>query len=230
MIGRLLYAVRFFYIVTPIPPLIVPAFAVCVVAGAAVIVVSPDRAEGVLTPILLLQAFACSSGFDGPARRGFYDLILTKGERRPVIAAVQWCASAAPGLMAWLLIAAVDVVSGFPDKPGTLTSGSVAALALVSTIPWALTVRLPRFAAAVGWLLLLAITALIAPGFQESTVSDSYLASVVFATLYPPAMVGRELTGAWALIAAPALVAAACSMCAALAGIDRRGIPLEAAQ
>ena len=74
--SRWLYMFRFFLVVPPMPLLMIGAFAVITVAIAAVVVLNPSRATGALTPILLLQLFACSSGFDVPARRGHYDLLL----------------------------------------------------------------------------------------------------------------------------------------------------------
>ena len=37
----------------------------------------------VLTPLLVLQIFAASSGFDLALRRGHYDLVLSRGVRPP---------------------------------------------------------------------------------------------------------------------------------------------------
>src|SRR5678816_1999866 len=151
---RWLYLARFFLVVPPMPLLMVGALLVATGVSAAVIVVEPSRTSGALTPILLLQLFACSSGFDVPARRGHYDLLLTHGEARRRVIVAHWGASAAPGLLCWLLIAAVRcAISNGSERTLLLNVGTVTAMILVSTIPWAITVRLPRFSGAIGWLL-----------------------------------------------------------------------------
>jgi hypothetical protein len=80
------------------PLLMLGALGVATVISMAVISIEPGRAASALTPILLLQLFACSSGFDVPARRGHYDLLLTHGETRHRIVVGHWLASAFPGL------------------------------------------------------------------------------------------------------------------------------------
>ena len=92
------------------PALIVWTFLVVVAIGGIAIARVPSRSADLMRPVLLLQLFAASSGFEVPARRGHYDLLLTSGHRRIWVALVHWAISIAPGVLAWLLLALVDAV------------------------------------------------------------------------------------------------------------------------
>ena len=127
---RWLYLARFFLVVPPMPLLMVGAFLVATGVSAAVIVVEPSRASGALTPILLLQLFACSSGFDVPARRGHYDLLLTHGEARRRVIVAHWAASALPGVLCWLLLAILGYTTNSGDSRTALFNrGTLVAIA-----------------------------------------------------------------------------------------------------
>jgi hypothetical protein len=216
------YALRFFRVVTTLPTLILWTFVVVVGVGGAAIVRDSTRSAGAMVPVLLLQLFAASSGFEVPARRGHYDLLLTSGHRRVWMALVHWATSIAPGLMAWLTLAAFEgVASGWADRR-LLTSGTLAAVGLVSTLPWAITVRLPRFSGGIGWLLALAISTSVWPSMQ--------LWSAWGVLVYPAGLVGQTLGLREGLIAAPAVILALASMVAACRWISQASVPLEAAQ
>jgi hypothetical protein len=215
------------------PLLMIGAFVVMTVASAIVIVVDPLRAAGALTPILLLQLFGASSGFDVPARRGHYDLLLTHGGPRRWIIVAHWLASALPGVVSWLTLAAICAIAG-RGHVSLFSSGTLVAVGLVSTIPWATTVRLPRFAGAIGWLLIVATVSLVTPGIltldgtpgERSSWAQTAWASLV----YPPVLVGEHLIGTDALRVVPGLLFAAIALAVAFRSVDRRDIPLEAAQ
>ena len=104
---RWFYLARFFAVVPPMPLLMIGGFVVVTAAAAVVIVVDQSRASGALTPVLLLQLFSNSSGFDVPARRGHYDLLLTHGEARRRILVGHWAASALPGVVSWVVLGVV---------------------------------------------------------------------------------------------------------------------------
>ncbi len=226
---------RFFRVVPTQPALIVWTFVVAVAVGVIAIVRDPSRSEGAMTPVLLLQLFAASSGFEVPARRGHYDLLITSGHHRISMALVHWATSIAPGILAWLFLAATEAaVRGVPNAR-ILATGTVAAVGLVSTLPWAITVRLPRFSAGIGWLLALAISAsVLSSGVAYGTRSPDDVVELMWSAwvflVYPALLVGHELSVDEALIAAPALVLAVASMVAACRWISRASIPLEAAQ
>ena len=231
------YVVRFFTVVPPLPPLMVPAFVAVTIAAAGVIVFDPARAAGALTPVLLLQLFACSSGFDVPARRGHYDLLFTHGETRGRIVIGHWVASALPGVVCWVVLGATARAIAPDDVHAALfSSGTVAAMGLVSSIAWATTLRLPRFSGAIGWLLVVATVALIAPDFLASNVDASIQSTEVWlqtagaVLIYPPLLVGEELRAAHGAVVLPAVTCACAASAAACWSAIRRDIPLEAAQ
>jgi hypothetical protein len=235
--SRWLYLVRFFAVVPPMPLLMVGAFGVVTAAVAVVVAFDTSRAHGALAPILLLQLFACSSGFDVPARRGHYDLLLTHAGSRRLVVVGHWLASACPGVVSWLVLAAIcGVAAGWDSSEVLFSSGSVAAVCLVSTIPWATTLRLPRFSGAVGWLLIVATVSLAAPSALSIDADrppqdwESWTRMAGAVLVYPPALVGRSLSGVQALAVAPALLFASAALALALWSADRRDIPLEAAQ
>jgi hypothetical protein len=235
--NRWLYMMRFFAVVPPMPLLMIGAFATVTVTIAAIVFFDPSRARDALTPILLLQVFACASGFDVPARRGHYDLLLTHTGSRRVVLFGHWLASSCPGVLCWLLLAGVCRIAAGPDAGGLLLStGSAAAVCLVSTIPWATTTRLPRFSGAIGWLLIVATLALatprvFSPGAEHSMEEwSAWMWTAGTVLLYPPLLVGRSLDAAEALMAVPALLVASGALSLALWSADRRDIPLEAAQ
>lgn len=233
---RLAYLARFFIVVPPMPLLMLGAFAVVTIAAVVVILFDPARAAGALTPILLLQMFACASGFDVPARRGHFDLLLTHGVPRRLIVAGHWCASALPGLLSWLVVATVAEVEAGSRDGSLFDAGTSAAVLLVSTIPWATTTRLPRFSGAIGWLLIVALASLLMPPLTALDLHDAgrswqaWVTTAFAVLVFPPALVGHALNGREALLLLPAATACALAVGVAAWSIGRRDIPLEAAQ
>jgi hypothetical protein len=215
------FLLRFFRTVPPVPTLMLGTFGTAVLAAAAAIGVDPTVAGRALVPVLLLQLFAAASGFAGPARRGHYDLLLARGEGRVRIALAHWSLSIAPGLLSWIALATVETVAR--GAPGVLlASGTLAALWIVSTIPWALTVALPRFAGAIGWLALLALVAIVQP--------LSALPPLVTSALYPVVLVGVEIAPHDLSRVLPGATLGAVAMAAALVWIHGMDVPLEAGQ
>ena len=219
------------------PLLMIGAFAVATLVSAAVIVVEPSRAPGALTPILLLQLFACSSGFDVPARRGHYDILLTHGESRGRVIAGHLAASAFPGVVCWLMLAALCLVVAGGDSRGVLLRpGTVTAVGLVSTIAWATNVRLPRFSGAIGWLLIVSTVSLVAPWLLSVSPSAPVDHPILWARAawavlaYPPLLVGQDLNGLNGSIVVPGVLFATVALLTAGSSLSRRDIPLEAAQ
>lgn len=228
----LVYALRFFRVAAPLPPLIGWTFLVVVATGALVIARDPTRASGAMVPILLLQLFAASSGFEVPARRGHYDLLLTNGCGRVWMALVHWGTSIGQGIAAWLVLIAIERVASGGTEAHLLAAGTWAAVGLVSTLPWAITVRLPRFSGGIGWLLALAISTSIWPAATIASSGDAgnVLASSWTFLVYPPSLVGHAFHLDEAIVAAPALALACGSMVAACRWVSRASVPLEAAQ
>jgi hypothetical protein len=234
---RWIYLARFFLVVPPMPLLMVGAFLVATGVSAVVILVEPSRVSGALTPILLLQLFACSSGFDVPARRGHYDVLLTHGAPRRMVIVAHWAASALPGVLCWLLLAIVDYTANSGDnRAALLNGGTLSAVTLVSTIPWATTVRLPRFSGAIGWLLIVAMLSLAAPRMLAIDLSGSiegwseWLKATWAVLVFPPLLVGQSLAGLETLVVLPGLLFALVGLLVAFWSVTHRDIPLEAAQ
>jgi hypothetical protein len=228
------YPLRFFRVVAPLPPLIGWTFLVVVATGTLVIARDPTRAAGAMVPILLLQLFAASSGFEVPARRGHYDLLLTSGYGRVWMALVHWGTSISHGIAAWLVLVLAERIASGGAETRLLAPGTWAAVALVSTLPWAITLRLPRFSGGIGWLLALAISTSMWPPAEFLVGSpadiEPLLSSAWGFLVYPPSLVGHELHLHEAIIAAPALTLACGSMVAACRWVSRASVPLEAAQ
>jgi hypothetical protein len=177
--------------------------------------------------------FAASSGFAVPAQRGHYDLLLTRSGGRTSIALAHWLTSISAGIASWLILASVEALSSGRASI-SLASGTCAAVALVSTIPWAVTIALPRFSGGIGWLLVLTIVGVtLSPGGADwfsiqSGGGDPFVAWIFL--VYPMTTVGRSLSTGGAMAIAPALVLAAVSMAVACAWVRRATLPLEAAQ
>jgi hypothetical protein len=234
--ARLIYLVRFFHTVSPLPPLMGLTFVVTTAISGAVVTVDPGRLQQALTPLLMLQLFACSSGFLIPARRGHFDLLLTAGESRLRIAAAHWIMSVLPGVASWFVVGLCEAAATQGGQGAARTSGTLLAWALVSTVPWAATVALPRFAGAIGWLLTLAVVAATVPGAVDGRMFDrlgsgtSWIEAAVAVLVFPPLVVGEDVTGAQGWLAVPALLVAVTSMVHAFGWIEHQDIPLEAAQ
>jgi hypothetical protein len=186
----------------------------------------------VLTPLLVLQIFAASSGFGLAMRRGHYDLVLSRGIGLTWLMTAHWMASIAPGLAAWLCVAAIERLVS-PAAGAALTSGSVLAFLLASTLPWALTTPLPRFAAAIGWLVLLVTSLVMVPSGQLQLVdalrnSRPSALGALATVAYPMGLLGADASRLPAGTVSPGLACAAASMLGALAWHRRADVPLEA--
>ena len=211
-------------------------FVVLTIAGGAAIVSDPHKASGALVPVLVLQSLAASSGFSLPARRGHYDLLFTRGSSRLLIALIHWAMSILPGLASWFALAVLEVAVTAGTNQALFASGTCAAVFLVSTLPWAITVALPRFAGGIGWMLV-AITATTT--FSTGVMGDWTAASTRIEELvwpawsffiYPAGAVGQHLARPQAMAIAPALGLAVGAMAVACRWVAGRDVPLEAAQ
>jgi hypothetical protein len=115
-------------------------------------------------------------------------------------------------------------------------SGTCAAVFLVSTLPWALTVALPRFSGGIGWILVAATTSttlstdVFAPWRVSSTRIEELAWPAWSFLVYPLGVVGRHLDSAEIVAVVPALAFASATLVAACRWVARRDVPLEAAQ
>jgi hypothetical protein len=210
-------AARFFLVVPVVSHAMLWGLLAVVVAGCVAIGVHPDLARDAMTPLLLLQIFACASGFRVPARRGHYDLLLTSGARRGAIGLAHWGMSAFPGALAWAALAATERAAG---GHSLVASGTLTAMAFASTAPWALAMPLPRMSGAILWLVVSISLSAVGPE----------AAPPVLSSLLPWALVGVPLTGTMAVAAVTLVAFGIGSVAAAIQLIRLMDIPLEAAQ
>jgi len=230
------YLVRFFHVVPPVPPMMTGTFVVMTIAATVAIVSDPDQATGALVPVLLLQSLAASSGFVLPARRGHYDLLFTRGSSRALIALVHWATSIVSGLASWLVVAMVELVVSSGANRDLFASGTCAAVFLVSTLPWAISVGLPRFSGGIGWLLVAvtATTTFSSGVMGQWTATSTRIEELAWPAfsffVYPVGAVGQHLAGAQLMAVVPAIALAIGTMVTACRWVAHRDVPLEAAQ
>lgn len=223
---------RFFRVVPPVPRALVVLCAAAVLTSACLALTAPARTHETLPGLLVLQIFAASSGVLGAARRGYYDSLLSRGVGRGVLLLGHWMASTAPGLVCWLSVAALDRLVGSRDA---LSTGSLVAFWLASSLPWAITVSLPRFAAGIGWLVGL-VTALSTIPAGQAALLDAvrHPAGVAWAPLapivYPMGLLGLELTPLQWRMVLPGLVMSLLLSIATGAWFTRADLPLETSQ
>jgi hypothetical protein len=224
------FVFRFFRVVGPLPPLMIGTFMVIAAAASAVVLIDVRRTGQVLLPVLALQLFAASSGFAGPARRGYYDILLTGGDHRVAIALAHWVMSIAPGLCAWLWIAGVEAAARQAFPLLALAGGSIVAMAVVSTLGWACTVPLPRFSGAIGWMVAVVAAMSLWPLDDLFKYGGPVTTMAAAALVNPALLVGRALGPIETLAVVPAVALGAASVIAACAWIVLTDYPLEASQ
>lgn len=218
-----MFTARYFRMIRVVHPLAYVGFAAIIAAAAIVIVLGSSMSSRALAPLFLLQALATSSGFTSPARRGHYDLLFTTGQTRAQIALVHWAMSALPGTVAWLLIGVVELVAWRGTSVPSLASGTAAGMFLVSTLPWAATVSLPRLTGGISWMLVAVLAISVVPEMGRTVTAPASL-------LHPWMLAGRRLTSDEIVQVAPAMIVALGAMAAALTWIGRQDVPLETAQ
>jgi hypothetical protein len=154
---KFLYALRYFQVVALVPWLFIAGFVVAVGAAAVRLTTDPASATEALTPVLLLQVFAASSGFQLPARRGYYDLLLTSGIPRWQIALAHCVSSIVPGIASWISIGALEIAASHGSRFTSSAGGTCVAFIAVSVIAWAVAVPTSRATSAVVWLLTMTV-------------------------------------------------------------------------
>jgi len=214
----LVYVVRYFQVVPPVPRLMALCFVVLTALCGCLVALSDADEAAAAVPIVVLQAFSASTGFAVPARRGYFDLLFARGQSRARIAVVQWLLAVAPGLCGWAILACIQSLV-HPGGNPFLRSGTVVAFLMASTIPWAASVSLPRFSGAIAWLLLVCLAN------SGGVIWPDSVHDVVF----PVEVLGASVSSRLDVIV-PALTLSAVSMVVALAWVSRTDIRLQAAQ
>ena len=147
--------VRFFLVVGLWHPAVTSGLAAVVVVTGVLLAAEWMNLVDALAPVLLLQTLAVSSGFAGQARRGHYDFLFAAGHTRTVIAIAHWAISASPGVAGWGVLVLIEWATHGRDGMSAVTGGALTGLVLASTLPWAVTVPLPRLSGGLVWIVLL---------------------------------------------------------------------------
>jgi len=223
-----------FFRVVPLHPMYMQlALAIVTAAGVARMILDPCSGDRMLVAIVFVQMFASSTGFAIPARRGYYDLLLTGGATRLQVAAMHLLLSIAPGIAAWCVLAGAELALGCRE-PRALTSGSIAALVIVSSVAWAVTVPLPRLSGGLLWLLAIVMWLALTNTWREELLAGGprtpSIAGVLFYTLCPFVLAGRSVSSADAWILLPGAVVSTVAVATALRWMTRMDIALEASQ
>ena len=228
-----MFLAAFFRAAPPVTRPVVLGLAATAALGSVAMSAGVATGTTVLTPLLVLHIFAASSGFGLASRRGHYDLVLSRGVSVTGLMLAHWLASIAPGVAAWLAVAALEPLVS-TATPAALTSGSLTALGLASTLPWALTTPLPRFAAAIGWLVLLVTSLAVVPSGQLHLVEavrapHASALGALAVVAYPMGLLGLDALQLPAGTVSPGLACAIGSMLGALEWHRRAEVPLETA-
>lgn len=226
---------HFFRVVPLHSPYLLRGLALLGILG--IVTVSLDHAEGThaLMPVLLLQMFAVSSGFQVPARRGHFDLLLTGGSTRIWIALTHWALSAFPGFAVWVVVGLAELVVSQGVHARAFLTGSAAALLLVSTVAWAVTVPLPRLSGGVVWLVTMVVAVTITVDWRDALIAaargdGTWVSRAFLFLLFPFSLIGTRIEVVDLPSVGPVLVGGLVSWAAAIWWIVRTDIPLEAAQ
>jgi hypothetical protein len=157
---RRLSPIRCFAAISPPASPLVAVLAILAGGAAVLEIVDRGSSDWVLASIGLLQLFACSTGFVRHATRGHYDPILLATLDRRRLAFAHFFVASAPGFGAWIAAGTAQAIAArSPAVPAFRPAGWVGLL-LVSSIPWAASIRAPRFVAGALWLTLTASLAI----------------------------------------------------------------------
>ncbi len=122
-----------------------------------VAILDPARFNELFAIVLLIQMFAASTGFVSHARRGHFDPALGAGTDRLSVAAAHACVAVVPGAALLVMLACIDVMANGPRTLVDVGPGALVAFSYVSAMAWAAGLPCRRFAAGVGWLLIIVI-------------------------------------------------------------------------
>jgi hypothetical protein len=147
--------VRFFWIVAP-PKVYLTVVLLLVGAGGIYLEFqTPGSSEIAIVSILLIQLFAVSTGFTTLASRGYFDPALTSGTSRASIVLAHLLVSASPGFVAWAIVGVAEALRAGSLDVLAFRPAGLSALLLMSTVPWALTLRLPALTGGALWLMVM---------------------------------------------------------------------------
>jgi hypothetical protein len=216
-------------------PYLLLGLAVVGILGIVTVALDHEKAPHALTPVLLLQMFAVSSGFQVPARRGHFDLLLSGGSTRIRIALTHWAVSALPGCAVWIVVGLAELVVSQGLHARAFLSGSVAALLEVSAVAWALTVPLPRLSGGVVWVVTMVVAVTMTTDWRDALVAaasgdGTWVSRPFLFLLFPFSLIGTRIELVDAASVGTVLAGALTLWATAVWWIVRIDIPLEASQ
>lgn len=153
----MLFALRYFRVVRVVPAIFTVGFAVAVILAGVQLTGDPSSAVFALNPVLKLHLFASSSGFQLPARRGYYDLLLTSSTARWQVVVAHWIASVMPGVVSWTCVAVLELGASRGAHATAVAAGTCMAFVAWSWIAWAVAAFSSRTIATIAWLVIMSI-------------------------------------------------------------------------
>jgi hypothetical protein len=169
--------VKYFAVVRQSPSYGLAVLAAVTALGILTVALNPAELDSALGMVLFVQMFLASTGFAVTARRGHFDPVLVHGSERTAVLFVQWCASIAPGAMAWLVVAGCGYAWSSAAAWPALTGSRAAAFVIVSAVAWVAGFALPRGGGGALWMgLLVALLLRHAELLAPSAAQDSVLA------------------------------------------------------
>jgi hypothetical protein len=114
---------------------------------------SPGEMRAVYVVLLLCQSFSAATGFSVRARRGHFDQVLAAPASRLAVGIAHASVSTAIGVVAWLLVAAIEALATHGQVPVGLTIPALAALLYMSAVSWASALPFARYSSGVVWLI-----------------------------------------------------------------------------
>lgn len=187
-----------------------------------------DASETATVSLVVIQMFAVSTGFRGHASRGYYDVLLPRFTRRK-LALAHATAAAAPGALAWVAIAAVQVAGGRSARVLALSPSALTAFVLVSLVAWSVSVPLGPLTGGSLWLagaVAAAVNggAMKLAGLAHAGTSVTPAARLAVMMAFPPFLVGFPFEGA---VLAALLGIGALFLCGACAYVSGASFPLR---
>ena len=142
---------RFFWATTPPPRMLFMLWTALTGGGLWWMLSEVSSSTGLFAVCLYLQMFAVSSGFMPSARAGHFDPVLGGLTSRVRSATAHWLLSSVPGVTAWVILGSGEWLISERGAAVAFRTSSLAAIALVSTVAWLLTLPFSRWAGAVMW-------------------------------------------------------------------------------
>ena len=126
--------VKFFTIVRQSPSYGLAVLAAVTAFGVLTLALNPADLDSALGLVLFVHMFLASTGFAVTARRGHFDPVLVYGSGRTAVLFVQWCASIAPGAIAWIGVAACGYAWSSPAAWSALAGSRLGAFLIVPAV------------------------------------------------------------------------------------------------